>query len=65
VHNPWSLGSYAAFEVGQFTRFTERVRAGAEGGLHFCGEHTTTAQQGYVDGAVVTGNRVARELLQV
>jgi monoamine oxidase len=63
VHNPWSHGSYAAFLVGQYTRFPGRVRAGREGGVHFAGEHTDTAQQGYVDGAVRSGERVARELL--
>ncbi len=63
VHNPWSHGSYAAFLVGQYTRFPQRVRAGREGGVHFAGEHTDTDQQGYIDGAVRSGERVARELL--
>ena len=63
VHNPWSHGSYAAFLVGQYTRFTQHVRAGREGGVHFAGEHTDTDQQGYIDGAVRTGERAARELL--
>jgi monoamine oxidase len=31
--------------------------------VHFAGEHTDTAQQGYIDGAVRSGERVARELL--
>jgi monoamine oxidase len=62
VHNPWSHGSYAAFLVGQYTRFTQHVRAGREGGVHFAGEHTDTDQQGYIDGAVRTGERAAREL---
>jgi monoamine oxidase len=64
VHNPWSRGSYAAFLVGQYTRFTQAVRAGREGGVHFAGEHTDTDQQGYIDGAVRTGERAARELLR-
>jgi monoamine oxidase len=63
VHNPWSHGSYAAFLVGQYTRFPGHVRAGPEGGVHFAGEHTDTDQQGYIDGAVRSGERVARELL--
>ncbi len=62
VHNPWSHGSYAAFLVGQYTRFPGHVRAGREGGVHFAGEHTDTDQQGYIDGAVRSGERVAREL---
>ena len=63
VHDPWSHGSYASFLVGQYTRFSSHVRAAPEGGLHFAGEHTATAQQGYVDGAVVSGNRAAGEIL--
>jgi monoamine oxidase len=63
VHNPWSRGSYAAFLVGQYTRFPQHVRARREGGVHFAGEHTDTDQQGYIDGAVRTGERTARELL--
>ncbi len=63
VHDPWSRGSYAAFLVGQYTRFGPRVRAGREGGVHFAGEHTDTAQQGYIDGAVRSGERAARELV--
>lgn len=63
VHNPWSHGSYAAFLVGQYTRFPQHVRAGREGGVHFAGEHTDTDQQGYIDGAVRTGERAARELV--
>jgi monoamine oxidase len=64
VHDPWSRGSYAAFLVGQYTRFTQAVRAGREGGVHFAGEHTDADQQGYIDGAVRTGERAARELLR-
>jgi monoamine oxidase len=63
VHNPWSRGSYAAFLVGQYTRFGQHVRAGRQGGVHFAGEHTDTDQQGYIDGAVRTGERAAREVI--
>jgi monoamine oxidase len=63
VHDPWSRGSYAAFLAGQYTRFPAVVRAGREGAVHFAGEHTDTDQQGYIDGAVRTGERAARELL--
>jgi monoamine oxidase len=45
------------------TRFSQHVRADREGGVHFAGEHTDTDQQGYIDGAVRTGERAARELL--
>ena len=41
----------------------EHVRAGRQGGVHFAGEHTDTDQQGYIDGAVRTGERAAREVI--
>lgn len=60
--NPWTLGSYAYFRVGQYQRF-----AGAEGEMvgscHFAGEHTSIDAQGYLDGAVESGERAAREVV--
>jgi len=59
--NPWTLGSYAYFKVGQYQRF-----AGAEseivGSCHFAGEQTSQDAQGYLDGAVESGNRAADEV---
>ena len=59
---PWTLGSYSYYEPGQYTRF-----GGAEpeisGACHFAGEHTTQDFQGYLQGAVVTGQRAAAEVL--
>lgn len=60
--NPWTLGSYSYFRVGQYQRF-----AGAEGEMvgscHFAGEHTSIDAQGYLEGAVESGERAAREAL--
>ena len=60
--NPWTLGSYSYFRVGQYQRF-----AGAEGEpvgtCHFAGEHTSIDAQGYLEGAVESGERAAREVL--
>jgi monoamine oxidase len=59
---PWTLGSYSYWKVGQYTRF-----AGAEsersGNCHFAGEHTSQDFQGYLNGAVETGERAAAEIL--
>jgi monoamine oxidase len=56
------LGSYACYKPGQYTTI-----AGAEGeavdGLHFAGEHTSLEFQGFMNGAVESGERVAREIL--
>jgi monoamine oxidase len=58
---PLTLGSYAAYRVGQYTTIT-----GAEmeqvGNLHFCGEHTSLDYQGFMEGAAETGARAATEI---
>ncbi|MDQ3700019.1 MAG: FAD-dependent oxidoreductase, partial [Chloroflexota bacterium] len=58
---PLTLGSYAAYKVGQYTTI-----AGAEiervGNLHFCGEHTSLDFQGYMEGGAATGAVAACEL---
>jgi monoamine oxidase len=60
--NPWSKGAYSYWRVGQYTRF-----AGSEyersGNCHFCGEHTSIDSQGYLNGAVETGQRAAADIL--
>jgi len=59
---PWTKGSYSYWKVGQYTKF-----AGVEGlpedNCHFCGEHTSIDFQGYLNGAVETGQRAADEIL--
>jgi monoamine oxidase len=35
----------------------------AAGGVHFAGEHTSVAFQGFMNGAVESGERVVRELM--
>jgi monoamine oxidase len=60
--NPWSLGAYSYWKVGQYTAFS-----GAEGersgNCHFAGEHTSIDYQGYLNGAVDTGIAAAKEIL--
>jgi monoamine oxidase len=58
----WAKGSYAAFLPGQYTRFGSAI-ARPEGRLHFAGEHTSDAYQGFLEGAVRSGERCAREVL--
>jgi monoamine oxidase len=48
--------------VGQYTRFAG-VERDPEGNCHFAGEHTSVDFQGYLNGAVETGQRAAQELL--
>ena len=59
---PYNQGSYSAYLVGQYTKF-----AGSEGlpvgNLRFAGEHTDLDNQGYMEGAAVSGERAAKEVL--
>jgi monoamine oxidase len=36
----------------------------AEGRIHFAGEHTSIANEGFLDGAVETGERAAGQVLK-
>ena len=58
--DPWTHGSYAAFEPGQYTRYWGFVGR-PEGRLLFGGEHTALAAQGFLEGAVRSGERCAVE----
>ena len=60
--NPYSLGSYSYWQVGQYTRFAG-VEREQQNGVHFCGEHTSIDAQGYLEGAVETGERAADEII--
>ncbi len=59
--NPYSRGSYSYWQVGQYTAFAG-VEGEREGNAHFCGEHTSIDAQGYLEGAVETGERAAGEI---
>ncbi len=59
---PWTKGSYSFWKVGQYTGFSG-VEKERRGKVHFCGEHTSQDFQGYLNGAVETGERVAGEIL--
>ena len=60
--NPYSLGSYSAYRPGDWTGFSG-AEGEAVGGLHFAGEHTSAAAQGYMEGGCESGERAATEVL--
>jgi monoamine oxidase len=60
--DPFTRGSYAFWQVGQHTRFAG-IEGAQEGNAHFCGEHTSIDAQGYLEGAVETGQRAASEVV--
>lgn len=61
--DPWVLGAYSYYQVGQATTYG-KIAATTEGRIHFAGEHTAGEQQGFLDGAVITGERAARQLMR-
>jgi monoamine oxidase len=58
----WTLGSYSYWKVGQYTKFVGIERE-KEGSCYFAGEHTSVDFQGYLNGAVESGQRAANEIL--
>jgi monoamine oxidase len=58
--DPWTHGSYAAYEPGQLTQWWGFVGR-PEGRLLFGGEHTALGAQGFLEGAVRSGERCAKE----
>ena len=58
----WTRGSYSYWKVGQYTAFAG-IEGRQEGNAHFCGEHTSIDFQGYLNGAVETGERAAGEVM--
>ena len=57
----YQRGSYSFWKVGQYQAFAgvERERSGR---CHFAGEHTSVDFQGYLNGAVESGQRVVSEI---
>ncbi|HUJ47087.1 MAG TPA: NAD(P)/FAD-dependent oxidoreductase [Rhizomicrobium sp.] len=60
--NPWSYGSYSTYQPGYQTTLLgiEKV---PEGNCFFAGEHTEV-QNGFLDAAVQSGDRVAKEVAE-
>jgi len=59
--DPWVMGAYSYYRVGQASTYG-RIAAAPEGRVHFAGEHTSIKFQGFLEGAVTTGERAARQL---
>ncbi len=59
--NPRTRGSYSYWKVGHYTKFAG-IEGAQEGNCHFAGEHTSIEFQGFLNGAVESGERAAREI---
>jgi len=57
----WARGASAFYKAGQFSSLWPHV-ARAEGRIHFAGEHTSVWIDGWMQGALESGNRVAHEV---
>jgi monoamine oxidase len=54
-------GSYACYKPGDWTTFVGS-ESEPEGNIHFAGEHTSVDFQGFMEGAVESGQRAAMEV---
>jgi monoamine oxidase len=62
--HPYSKGSYACPKVGQYTTLVGSSKETELGGrLLFAGEHVSEIYQGYMNGAIETGNHAAQRIL--
>jgi len=62
-NNPWIGGAYSGyFKNGDFSKYGEHI-AKSNGNIHWAGTETSTLFKGFMEGAVLSGERVAREIL--
>jgi monoamine oxidase len=60
---PWTRGCYGCYmPTGGWTQFGTALRAPV-GPIHWAGAETATVWNGYMDGAVQSGQRAAAEVL--
>ena len=62
LSDPYFLGSYSYWKVGQYTEFAG-VEREPSNNCHFAGEHCSIAYQGFMEGGAQEGQRVADEIL--
>lgn len=60
--DPWARGAFAWFRPGQVLSLAPEL-ARAEGRVHFAGDHTSAAP-GWMQGALESGLRAAREVME-
>lgn len=63
-NDPWAQGGYAVFKTSYDPELREWL-ARPHGRAFFAGEHTSLRSQGYMNGAVESGMRAAREIALV
>lgn len=64
TNNPWIGGAYTGFyKNGVFSKYGEHIST-PNGKIHWAGTETSTLFNGFMEGAVLSGERVAREILE-
>lgn len=61
TQDPYSAGDWAVYAPGQIVKFNDSMYT-SQGRVHFCGEHTATANRG-MEGAMESAERAAIEVL--
>lgn len=64
LSDPFSRGSYSFPAPGQVTVAGPLLAKGIEGRLHFAGEHCCYAFTGWMEGALASGVRIARQMAE-
>jgi monoamine oxidase len=59
---PWTQGSYSLLKPGQYTEL-HGIEDTIEGRVHFAGEQSSMLYAGYMNGALESGQRAAREII--
>lgn len=62
--NPRAKLSYSYYRPRQYTSFAGYEKA-RQGGVLFCGEHTSTDFQGFMEGGASKGKRAARQIAKL
>ncbi len=63
TNNPWIGGAYSGnFKNGIYSKYGEHL-AKPSGNIHWAGTETSTLFKGFMEGAVLSGERVAKEIL--
>jgi monoamine oxidase len=60
--SPFFQLAYSYYTPGQYTDFGG-YEAAPQGGVYFCGEHTTQDFQGYMEGGAITGKQTAKDIV--
>ena len=54
--------AYSFWKLGQYTDFAG-FEGAPQGGVYFCGEHTSVEFQGFMEGGASTGTQAAQDLI--